>query len=103
MPDDQLCERAVDQLVDEVLDRLTALDSILSHRCDDPSPQRRSSDARAGAHHVVDRLRSRNYRTVAATALVDALWSPTPCERIPPTWWRTPLGQLLASSFGDEA
>jgi hypothetical protein len=100
MTDEQLCERAVDQLVDEVLERLNALDAILPHSCQEPSPPRRSADARIGAHHVVGLLRSSQRCTVAAR-VVDAVWSPTPPERIPPTWWRTPLGQLLTSSLGD--
>ena len=101
MHPDNIRERAVDQLVDEMLDRLSALDALVRHAGDDPSLVR-SADVRGSADHVVGLLLSPGSRTVAPR-VVDALWSPTPRELVPPTWWRTPLGQLLAGLLGDES
>ena len=89
---EDLRERAVDQLVDETLDRLHELRHLLASQ---QLPSWASADVRTAAAHVIARLTTGPARHRTARALVTSLWNTDDPARVPPTWWATPLGGLL--------
>ena len=91
-------ERPVDQFVDEVLDRLSALHALIDA---DETPIDAVSARRAG-QELVSRLRS-GATPAGADRLVDALWSSQRGGRVPAGWLTTPLGHLVrdATCAGD--
>ena len=83
-------DRPVDQFVDEVLDRLSALHALL----DIKDPPTDADTARRAGHALISRLRNSPAPAVA-DQLVDALWSAQRGGRVPTGWLTTPLGNLV--------
>jgi anti-anti-sigma regulatory factor len=86
-------DRPLDQLVDEVLDRIAPLQAVLGIEGATIEP---AAVRRAGAA-VLDAVRA-DRAGVAAAQLEDALWSTSRGGRAPAGWFATPLGALIARS-----
>ena len=83
-------ERPVDQFVDEVLDRLSALHALL-----DAEDRPIDADiARRAGRTLISRLHSGTGPDVAEH-IVNALWSAQRGGRVPASWLTTPLGGLV--------
>jgi plasmid stability protein len=87
-------ERLVDQFVDEVLDRLSALHALLDA---EDRPMDTASARRAG-QELIAQLRDGSDPDVA-DQLVDALWSAQRGGRPPASWLTTPLGGLVRDAI----
>ena len=86
-------EAATDQLVDEVCARLTALYGLLDISVSETGVP--VDVIRSRATEVVRRLASSQPR-VAAGAIARALWPLQTATQVPPNWWDTPLGTVIA-------
>jgi len=91
-PEGQACDpaRPLDQFVDEILERMTALHDLLG--AEGPAVDRAA--VRRAGHHVVAALRSQQ-APKAAAQLVAALWSTSSGGLVPDDWLSTPLGTLV--------
>jgi anti-sigma B factor antagonist len=87
-------ERATDQLVDEIFQRLTAVHDLIDSSPSAPPPD----EIRRRAAALVGRLTDAHPHGIA-TALTRSLWPPQPDVQIPASWWTTPLGQLVANAL----
>ena len=86
-------DRPVDQFVDELLDRLEALQALLGEERVVVEPDA----ARRAGQVVVAGLRSERAPMVASQ-LIDALWSTRCGGRAPSRWLTTPLGELVGQA-----
>jgi anti-anti-sigma regulatory factor len=86
-------DRPLDQLVDEVLDRIAPLQDVLGIEGASVEP----AAVRRAAAAVLDAVRA-DRAGVAAAQLEDALWSTSRGGRAPAGWFATPLGALIARS-----
>lgn len=80
-------ERATDQLVDEICQRLTSLYTLVDASLATNGPT--LEDIRAHVNEVVARLVSVD-GPATATVIARTLWPPDPDPQIPNRWWNTP-------------
>jgi hypothetical protein len=92
-------ERATDQFVDEICQRLTALHACVNTSLAEVGPP--IDDIRRHASALVDRLSQPD--PVTAIAVACTLWPPQPGAHVPASWWATPLGRLIASALDGPA
>ena len=93
-------EEATDQLVDEICQRLLALDELLDTSIVDTGLRRR--DIRRHAADVVERLTDRP-SNAAAVLITRTLWPLRPRADVPAWWWATPLGRLISAATKNAA
>jgi hypothetical protein len=93
--DADVLERATDQLVDEICQRLTALYTLLDASVADDGPT--PDDIRDRAAQVVRRLVGTDGPDTAAL-VAKILWPPQPGRHVPSQWWDTPLGGLISTN-----
>jgi len=91
-------QRAIDQLVDEICQRLAHLCELVDTPLLEPDLSVKVIRRHAG--DVVDRLTAPQARDTAVL-VARALWPAEADEGIP-LWWRaTPLGVMIAAALGD--
>jgi hypothetical protein len=93
-------EAATDQLVDEICQRLAALYSLVNLSLAEAGPP--VAEIRTYATEIVSRL-SRPAPRAVASAIARALWPVPSGVHVPPGWWTTPLGALIAQSLDTRA
>jgi hypothetical protein len=93
-------EAATDQLVDEICQRLASLYSLVDLSLAHAGPP--VAEIRTCATEIVGRLTLPAPRALAVS-ITRALWPAPSGVDVPPTWWRTPLGSLIAQSLGTRA
>jgi hypothetical protein len=89
-------EAATDQLVDEICQRLATLFSLVDLSLGEAGPP--VAAIRRCAAELVGRLTGPTSPSVALS-IARALWPVASGVHIPPAWWTTPLGALLARSL----
>lgn len=99
VPDAVDLERATDQLVDEICQRLTTLHTCVNTSLAEVGPA--IEDIRRNAPAVVERLSHADART--AIAVARTLWPPQPGAHVPTSWWTTPLARLIATALDGHA
>jgi hypothetical protein len=87
-------DRPLDQLVDEVLDRIAPLQAVLGLQAATAEPV---AVRRAGAEVLAAMATDRGGEV--ASQLEDALWSTSRGGQPPAAWFATPLGALIARSL----
>jgi hypothetical protein len=88
-------EAVVDQLVDELCQRLVALHGLVEASAADLGP--RVAEIRARAGDMACRLTGPQART-AAVSVARALWPPQLGTPAPEAWWATPLGAVISNA-----
>ena len=88
-------DEATDQLVDEIGQRVVALDELLDTSIIDTGLS--LEEIRRHAAEVVERLTDRKENAVAVL-VTRALWPTQPGADVPAWWWATPLGTLISAA-----